>query len=102
MSGREYAELKSLSCGATRTWFNTRDPWFDPPEDEIDDEELEEERRPIMAKWIKTEACEKAFKESGLDLFVCSNCLFAYKREFVEHAFVYYCPTCGAKMGDTQ
>lgn len=51
-----------------------------------------------MAKWIKTEACEKAFKESGLDLFVCSNCLFAYKREFIEQAFVYYCPTCGHKI----
>lgn len=43
MSGREYAELKSLSCQATRTWFTTRDPWFDPPEEEeIDEEDFED------------------------------------------------------------
>ena len=51
-----------------------------------------------MAKWVKTEACEKAFKESGLDLLVCSECFFAYKREFTEQPFVYYCPTCGRKI----
>lgn len=51
-----------------------------------------------MAKWIKTEKCEEVFKTHGLDLFVCSECLFAYKREFVKAPFVNYCPQCGRKI----
>lgn len=89
MSGREYAELKSLSCRTNRNWFNTRDPWFDPPEpseEEIAEWEQQQEDDDDTTDDNETDCSScvhykdyKCGNENVIKCCECPKCLFQSK-----------------------
>lgn len=85
MSGREYAELKALSCRANRNWFNTRDPYFDPPEDDEFDEDEEGEEDDEEGEEVSCGSCVhykdyKCGDENTIKMCECPHCLYQSKR----------------------